>query len=231
MNTVDTNTTAVATTPSQISLVPPPTPEEVKAAELKLAQEAAEAKSKAIARFDTTTGFRLEAEIIGRSVKKTVSKSGAVKVALAAKKELAVISGLTGADLDAWTRMRKDELKAKQSEMAARMSGDNNWTGGEIVLSAKGDAVTMKWKKAAPITVGLRAEPTNAELAQTLGITEAEVVAMKARKVEAMEAAAKAEADAKAKAIQDEKDAQELAALEAQEIANSAKGNGAVHAE
>ena len=98
-------------------------------------------------------------------------------------------------------------------------------------MSAKGDKIVMEYVKVAPITVGLRQEPTNAELAQTLGITEAEVVAMKARKVEAMEAAAKAEADAKAKAIQDEKDAQELAALEAQEIANAAQGNGAVHAE
>lgn len=203
-------------TPSvaQLNLVPPPSQAELDAAQAKAIQEAIAKKNIALTRFDNATSFKLEAEVIGRATKKTVSKSGAVKMSIQGKKELGVISGLSGADLDAWTRMRKDELKAKQSELAARLSGDNNYTGAEIVVSAKGDAITMKWKKAAPITVGL-AEPTDEQAAAKLGISLEELNAFKAMK------AAKAEADkvaaeAAAKA-QEESDAKELAKLEEEE--------------
>ena len=212
--------------PAQLNLVPPPTQAELEAAEAKLLAEQAKAKQLAIARFDTTTGFKLEAEIIGRAVKKTVSKSGAVKIAMEGRKQLSVQSGgLTGGDLDAWTRMRRDELKTKQSELAARMSGDNNWTGGEIVLSAKGDSITMKWKKAAPITVGL-AEPTEEQAAAKLGLTLDELKAFRAMQ----EATKQAELRAKAQKEADEQAARELAAEEAA-LKESAASNGQVTAD
>ena len=225
MQTVTQTEVTKTEAPAQLNLVPPPTQAEIEAAEAKLFAEEQAKRNTAIARFDTTTGFKLEAEVIGQATKKTVSKSGAVKIGMDSKKALAARSGLSGADLDAWTRMRRDELKSKQSELAARMSGDNNWTGGEIVLSAKGDAITMKWKKAAPITVGL-AEPTEEQAAAKLGLTLDELKAFRA-----MQTATKsAELKAKEQAEADEKAAQELAAEQAL-LEKNAQANGQVNAE
>jgi len=172
-------------------------------------------EANALKRFDTT-GFKLEGEIVGRCIKKKVSKNGGVSVGMATKKELGAISGgMKGSELTAFTRMRSDELKAKQSELAARLSGDINWTGAQVKLSAKGDKITLEYKKAEPVQVTLKAEPTDEEMAKLLGITPEAVKAMK------LAAKVKAEADAQA--------AKELAD-EAAKIAAAAATNGAVHA-
>jgi len=187
--------TPAAPTP-ELSVVAPMTPAEIEAAALKAFEDAQAKKAKAIAKFDAVVPFRLEQETVGaRALSKSVSKAGAVKVAIASKKECAAQSGLKGGDLDAWMRMRSDELKNDQSKVSAALSGDNNWSGKEIQFSAKGDVITMKWKKVLPQTVTLSA-PTNETMAKELGITVEAVVAMKAKAA----ADKKAEADLAAEA-------------------------------
>jgi len=175
------------------------TPAEIEAAALKAFEDAQAKKAKAIAKFDAVVPFRLEQETVGaRALSKSVSKAGAVKVAIASKKECAAQSGLKGGDLDAWMRMRSDELKNDQSKVSAALSGDNNWSGKEIQFSAKGDVITMKWKKVLPQTVTLAA-PTNDTIAKELGISVEDVAAFKADKA-AKELAAKEAAKAAPKA-------------------------------
>lgn len=188
---------AQAAPDAQLSIVVPPTPAEIEAAALKAFEALQAKKAQSIAKFDTVVPFKLEQETVGaRALAKSVSKAGAVKVGIASKKDCAALSGgLKGGDLDAWMRMRKDELKADQSKAAAALSGDNNWSGKEIQLSAKGDVITMKWQKVLPQTVTLAA-PTNETIAKELGITVEAVAAMKAKAA----ADKKAEADLAAEA-------------------------------
>jgi len=200
----------VAATPT-LNLVPQPSQAEREAAEAKAFADAQAKKTQAIAKFETVVPFKLEQETVGaRALERKVSKAGAVKVQLASKKDCAALSGLKGGDLDAWRRMRMDELKADQSKAAAALSGDNNWSGKEIVMSAKGDVITMKWQKVLPQTVSIAA-PTDEQIAKSLGISMDELKAFK-----------EMQAEVKAKAAQAEAEAKELAALEAEENARLA---------
>lgn len=181
-----------------VSLVAPMTPAEIEAAAVKAFELAQQKKAQAIAKFDAVVPFKLEQETVGqRALTKSSTKAGAVKVTIASKKDCAALSGLKGGDLDAWMRMRKDELKADQSKAAAALSGDNNWSGKEIQLSAKGDVITMKWQKVLPQTVTLAA-PTNETIAKELGITVEAVAAMKAKAAADKKAEAELAAEAAA---------------------------------
>lgn len=243
MNAVEnavTNATATVNAPAQ-PLAPlgdlpgiPAGPSDAEKAAL-LAKELEERKLKeanALTRFDSTIGFKLEGEVVG-ALKRKVSKSGGVRVAMATKKELSVISGgKKGLELDAFSRLSSDELKSKQSVLAARLSGDNNWTGAAMVLSAKGDKITLEYKKASPMTVSV-SEPTDEAIAKALGKTLDEVKAMKLESKRIADDKARMEAEIRAKvekAIADEMAAKELAAEEAARIAHSAQSNGAVSA-
>jgi hypothetical protein len=200
----------------ELNLVPAPlTPAEIEAAKAKqaeaeaLALKADQAKREtAMTRFTQTTGFALEVEVVGqpKPIKRTMAKNGAVKMALAPKKELSVLSGgLKGGDLDNWSRMEADKLKNQQSQLAAKLSSDNNWTGKEMVVSAKGNEITIKYRKVAPITVGL-AEPTEAQALAKLNLTPEilkaalAMAAAAAKQAEelALQAAKQAEADKRA---------------------------------
>jgi hypothetical protein len=216
MQTANSNTQVVtqdaAPVAPALNLVPAPTAAEVAALEAKAFEQAQAKKAQAIAKFETVVPFKLEQETVGaRALARSVSKAGAVKVTIASKKDCAALSGgLKGGDLDAWRRMRMDELKADQSKAAAALSGDNNWSGKELQLSAKGDVITMKWVKVLPQTISLAA-PTDEVMAKQLDMSVDEYRAFKAQRVEAKKAAAQAE-----------KDAKELAALEADEQARLA---------
>lgn len=202
----------VAPAAPQLNLVPVPTAAEIAAAEAKAFEAAQAKKAAAIQKFEAVVPFKLEQETVGqRALARTTSKAGAVKVQIASKKDCKALSGLTSSgDIDAWRRMRMDELKADQSKAAAALSGDNNWSGKEIQLSAKGDVITMKWVKVLPQTVSLAA-PTDEQIAKHMGITVDQFKAFKVM------AAAEA-----AKQAQAEKDAKELAELEAAEKAKQA---------
>lgn len=199
---------------------------ELEAAEAKAAEEAAKVKRDSLTRFEAQVGFKLEGQVIGQAFSRKVSKTGAVSMSLQGKKELSKLSGgLKGFDLEHWSRMQKDVMKGQQSQLMARLASDNNWTGGNVKLSAKGDKITIEVVKAAPMTVSMAAEPTDEQVAQLLGLTVEQVKAMKSAKMAAMKAADEAYLKAQA----DEKAAQELAAEEAALVKASAEGNGEVH--
>jgi hypothetical protein len=197
----------------ELNLVPGPTAEAVAAAKAKQAEaEAAaakaaqEVKDKAIARFEAAP-FSLEVETVGsKAWSRKISKTGAVRVALASKKELGVISGgLTGADLDSFTRMEKDKMKNKQTELAVKLQADNGWTGGGYVLNAKGNKIVIEYTKCAKQTVGI-AEPTEEQALAKLNLTPEilkaalAMAAAAAKQAEelALQAAKQAEADKRA---------------------------------
>lgn len=184
----------------------------------KLAAEAKAKEETALARFDTNVGFKLEGQVIGQAVKKKVSKTGAVSVRMGSLKDLGPLSGgLKGDELKYWARMRSDELKGKQSEMAARLAGDNGWTGGAVTLSAKGDKITLEYKKASPVTVGVKAPPTDDEIAKLWGISVSELKAFKEQKAKD---AVQALIDAEEKKLQEQLEAEQAA------IAKEAAKNG-----
>ena len=190
-------------------------------------------RQSAEARFDLVTGstFRLEGQIIGQAIKKKTSPKGGVRLVLLAAKEMSVLSGgMKGEDLKNFTRMRADELKNEENKVAMMIAGDRAWTGAGLTLNAKGDKITLEYKKVAPVTVSVRPPQTDEELAKELDITVEEVRAMKKRKAEkadAIAAAVKA-ASAPAASDADKKAEADLAKEEAERIAKSAKSNGAV---
>ena len=190
--------------PAQLNLVPPPTQAELDAAEAKQLAEQQAKKTQAIAKFEVVVPFKLETETVGaKALMRKVSKAGQVTVGIAAKKDCAALSGgLKGGDLDAWMRMRRDELKAKQSTAAAALAGDNNWSGNAVKLSAKGDKITMEWVKVLPQTISIAA-PTDEQMAKQLDMSVDEFEAFKAQR-----------AELKVKAAADEQAAKELAAEE-----------------
>jgi hypothetical protein len=221
----ETNTQVTATaTPTPdvaLSLVPQPSAEELAVAKAKQDELDAKAfadamakKTQAIAKFEAAVPFKLEGETVGsKALLRKVTGKGAVSVTVVGKKDAKVMSGgLTGGDLDAWLRMRKDELKGKLSIAAAELSSNNNWSGKEISLNASENVITMKWVKVAPVSVTL-SEPTDEQIAKSLGISLDELKAFRAMKAAAA-ASAKAE-ELKAKE-QAEKQEAALVALEAE---------------
>jgi len=216
METVANNVLNIDLNTAQLPGIPEPTDAEKAALVQKLMAESKAKEETALARFDTNIGFKLEGQVIGQSTKRTVSKAGAVTVGVKSKKELAAISGLKGGELDAFIRMRKDEVKDKTCQLATRIAGDANWTGAGVTMSGKGNKVTLSFVKVEPVKVTLTAEPSDEVIAKTLGMTVEQVVAMK-----------KAKAAAEAKAIADDKAAKELAAEEADRLAFHAKWEAA----
>jgi hypothetical protein len=202
-----------------------PTDAEKAALVEKMLAEQAAKEATALARFDTNVGFKLEGQVIGQSTKRSVNKSGAVTVGMLGKKDMAVVSGgLKGAQLDAFIRMRRDEVKDQQCQLATRIAGDANWTGDKVTMSGKGNKITLSFVKVEPIKVTLTAEPSDETIANSLGLTVEQVKAMKAAKARTV-ADEKAKAE---KAIADEKAAKELADEEAARVAKEAQGNGEV---
>lgn len=222
-NVVDLNT-------AQLPGITPPTDAEKAALVAKLAAEHKAKEETALARFDVNTGFKLTGEVIGHSTKRTVSKSGAVTVGIKTKKDLAVVSGLKGSELDAFVRMRRDEVKNETCLYATRLAGDNNWTGQGVTMSGKGNKVTLTFVKAEPVKVSLAAEPSDEAIAKAMGWTVEQVKLMKEVNKAAAAKAAQELADKAAKAIADEAAAKELADEEAKRVADEAAKNGQVHA-
>jgi len=148
-----------------------------------------------------------------------------VTVGIKSKKDLAIISGLKGGELDAFIRMRKDEVKDKTCQLATRIAGDANWTGAGVTLSGKGNKITLSFTKVEPIKVSLTAAPSDEAMANELGLTVEQVKAMREAKAKL---AAKQKEDA-AKAQADEQAAKELAAEEERRVASEASKNGEVH--
>lgn len=225
----------------QLPGIAQPTDAEIALALEKAMEERRVKEANAIVRFDSTIGFKLEGQVIGAGRK--VNKAGAVRVSMGTKKEMGLASGgMKGTALEDFTRMNSDKLKEKQSMLAARLAGDNQWTGSAYVLSAKGDKITLEYKKAPAMTVTVAAEPTDEMIAKVLGKTVEQVKAMKLEaKNEAdakdnMEKAIRARVEAEikaeiaAKVLADDNAAKELAAEELARIAKSANNNGAVGA-
>lgn len=207
--------------------IPQPTDAEKSALIAKIVAENAAKEETAIARFDATVGFKLEGEVVGKSTRRTVSKSGAVTVGVKSKKDLAVISGLKGGELEAFVRMRKDEVKDKTCQLATRIAGDANWTGVGVTMSGKGNKITLSFAKVEPIKVSLTPPVTDEAMAEQLGLTVEQVKAMREAKAKLV---AKQKEDA-AKAIADEQAAKELAAEEERRVAEEAAKNGHVSPE
>ncbi len=221
-NVVDLNS-------AQLPGITPPTEAEKAALVAKLAAEHKAKEETALARFDVNTGFKLTGEVIGHSTRRTVSKAGAVTVGIKSKKDLAVVSGLKGAELDAFVRMRRDEVKNETCLYATRIAGDVNWTGQGVTMSGKGNKVTLTFVKAEPVKVSLTAEPSDEAIAKAMGWTVEQVRLMKEVNKATAQKAAKEQADKTAKAIADEKAEKELAEEE-KRVAREAAANGAVHA-
>ncbi len=207
-----------------MQLAVPSDAEKAALVEKMLAEQAAK-EATSLARFDTNVGFKLEGQVIGQSTKRSVNKAGAVTVGMVGKKDMAIVSGgMKGAQLEAFARMRRDEMKDQQCQLATRIAGDANWTGDKVTMAAKGNKITLSFVKVEPVKVTLTAPPAEQAMADELGLTVEQVRAMKAAKARTV-ADAKAKAD---KAIADEKAAKELADEEAARVAKEAQGNGEV---
>jgi hypothetical protein len=228
---------------AQLPGIPTVTDAEKLALMLKQQQEAAAVRETAIARFDVVTGgaFKLEGQIIGQAIKRKTSAKGGVRLGLLPAKEMSVLSGgMKGEDLKHFTRMRADELKVEQNKVAMAVAGDRGWTGAGLTLSAKGDKITLEYKKATPVTTSVKAEPTDEELSKLLGIPVDAVKAMKAMAKAANNPAAPATQEpvatppvniATPPTPPDEAELMEQLKREEQEaIERSAGTNGAVHA-
>lgn len=123
----------------------------------------------ALSRFDST--FMLESETIGKSIRKTVSKTGAVRVDAMSKKELEALTGLKGGDLLVHMRKVTDGLKSEMAAGFARMAANAEWTGRSITLNKKGDTLTFSLKKVGR-PVAIEQKMTLTDAAKLMGIPQ-----------------------------------------------------------
>lgn len=136
-----------------------------------------------IKRFEET--FKLEGEVVGHSIKRSVSKKGAIRVALKPAKEVGKDLNIKGDALAKHMRELGIGLKGEMQVGFNRIASNPAWVGLAVTQNAKGNVVTFQLKRVEPLAISeVARELTNEEMAAQLGIPVEMVAQMKAMKAQ-----------------------------------------------
>ena len=125
--------------------------------------------------------FKLEGEVVG-VLRVRRSKSGARSFSLLPTSSksgpsMRSVSGFKGATLRAFHRRQADALKTQLCAMVGGVGASNEWTGRNARVNAKGDMLTVSFKRVEAMRVSV-AEVTEEAALKALGLTKEQYAAI-----------------------------------------------------
>ncbi len=129
-----------------------------------------------------SNGFKLEGEIIG-ALRTRRSKSGSRSIGLLPMSSkngvsLRSVSGFKGAALQAYSRRQSDDLKTQLCAVVGGIGASTSWTGRNVRVNAKGDLLTVSFKRVMPMSVASPADISEEQALAKLGLSKEQYQAM-----------------------------------------------------
>jgi len=126
--------------------------------------------------------FKLEGEVVG-VLRVRRSKTGGRTISLLPTSSkhgpsMREVSGFKGAALQAYQRRQADALKTQLCAIVGGVAASNGWTGRNARINAKGDMLTVSFKRVQAMTVTVAKDITEEQALARLGLTKEDYEAL-----------------------------------------------------